>query len=867
MANTSSGSRKTKSGSAKKSTAAGKRGAGGAGTRNGGKNMQQARHPVRREIGAVVCGFLGMFAFLGYFSIDAIFIKVLKNFVGGLIGWGFYVLPPALVLAAVVLGFHGGKPVVKRTLCILLVPIIFGATAHLLFCKTPYSFSGNFISLVKSLYTEGSAMACGGLFAGMLSMGMEALFSVYGAFPILLALLLFALMVSVNLSFAKIGAWVNGRERLEYEQPEPEPEPEVLKIRGRHPIETGKEAQLQRPRTAPIIDIPLDGDTAPEPREEKTGFFNRSPRVKRPDEVISEEEISVPPVVPADMPPAVSTPITPVRPSEIVSRSADQNPVVTKISRDEIEAEKAAVMSEIDKAAAKDTEEYMFPPLDLLKRSRPVTSDCRDEIAENHERLESTLHSFGVAANIVGETRGPTVTRYDLELDAGVKLAKLTGLSGDIALSLGVANVRIAPIPDRISTVGIEVPNKVVSVVCLRDILESQAFRTAKSSLTFAIGKDISGTCICGDVSKLPHMLIAGTTGSGKSVCINSLLLSLMYKATPEELRLIMIDPKMVELGIYNGIPHLFVPVVTDAKKAAGALQWAVVEMLKRYRIFSETGVRSLKGYNEHQKSVGGEIIPQVVIVVDELADLMLCAAKDVEESICRVAQMGRAAGMHLIIATQRPSADVITGLMKANIPSRIAFAVSSALESRIILDATGAEKLIGTGDMLYFPVGSGKPTRIQGAFVSDAEREQVVDFLKNSAQVQYSDEVIAEIEKAAAEKDSAEEEKGANGNGAPDAAFPDCDELLPQAVDVLFETKQASVSMLQRRLKLGYSRAARIVDQMESLGIVGPFEGSKPRALLINRQQWLEMQQIHGTAPTERFATESEFGVDGEDL
>ncbi len=465
-------------------------------------------------------------------------------------------------------------------------------------------------------------------------------------------------------------------------------------------------------------------------------------------------------------------------------------------------------------------------------------------MAFNRERLETTLKSFGVSASIVGVIRGPTVTRYDLELDAGVKLNKLTNLAGDLALSLGVPSVRIAPIPDKISTVGIEVPNKIVSTVYLHDIIGSPEFKNAPSKLTFAIGKDIGGKNIVGNIAKLPHLLIAGTTGSGKSVCMNSLILSLLYKSAPDEVRLIMIDPKMVELGIYNGIPHLYVPVVTDSKKASGALQWAVVEMLKRYRLFSEVGVRDIFGYNAYQKSIGEKILPQVVIVIDELADLMLVASKEVEESVCRVAQMGRASGMHLVIATQRPSADVITGLMKANIPSRIAFAVSSAMESRIILDTQGAEKLIGSGDMLYFPLGAGKPIRIQGAFVSDEERERVINFIKTSSDAQYNEEIMSHIEKAA-------EEKG-NGEGKPGASDPAStyDELLPQAVEVIFETKQASVSMLQRRLKLGYSRAARLIDQLEEIGVVGPFEGSKPRQILITFEQWQEMQFVSGTAP-----------------
>ena len=483
-----------------------------------------------------------------------------------------------------------------------------------------------------------------------------------------------------------------------------------------------------------------------------------------------------------------------------------------------------------------------------------------DALFQRHD--DAVHHSFGIGASVTEITRGPTVTRYDLELEAGVKLSKLTNLAGDLALSLGVVSVRIAPIPDKISTVGVEVPNKVVSTVYLRDIIDSPAFQNAASKLSFAIGKDIGGNCIVGNIAKLPHMLIAGTTGSGKSVCMNSLILSLLYKATPDEVRLIMIDPKMVELGIYNGIPHLYIPVVTDPKKAAGSLQWAVVEMMKRYRLFSEIGVRDLKGYNTYKTRLGEPTIPSVVIVIDELADLMMTAAKEVEESICRIAQMGRAAGMHLIIATQRPSADVITGLMKANIPSRIAFAVSSALESRIILDNPGAEKLIGMGDMLYAPIGTGKPLRVQGSFVSDEEREEVVRFIKQNSEAQYSDDIIAQIEKSAAEADK-------KSGPAPEADKPaksDYDELLPQAVDVILETKQASVSMLQRRLKLGYSRAARMVDQMEEMGIVGPFEGSKPRKILITKQQWQEMQYVQGTAPSEVLQAQTDFADDNEE-
>ena len=390
-------------------------------------------------------------------------------------------------------------------------------------------------------------------------------------------------------------------------------------------------------------------------------------------------------------------------------------------------------------------------------------------------------------------------------------------------------------------------PNKQVTPVLIRDVIESREFTEHKSKVAFALGRDIGGRNIVGDIERLPHVLIAGTTGSGKSVCTNSLIVSLLYKSTPDEVRFIMVDPKMVELAPYNGIPHLLIPVVTDPKKAAGALQWAVFEMMKRYKTFSEHGVKKLEEYNKLAKaSEDLETLPSVVVVIDELADLMLVAAKEVEESICRVAQMGRAAGVHLVIATQRPSADVITGLMKANIPSRIAFAVASSLESRIILDNTGAEKLVGKGDMLYAPLGQGKPVRVQGCFISPEEIEQVVQFVKQSGEAHYDNEVIAKIEESLQEK-----EKGGKGAGAaaPEAGEEE-DELLPAAVEVVLETGQASVSMLQRRLKLGYSRAARLVDQMEERGIVGPFEGSKPRQLLITREKWQEMQMGGAPAP-----------------
>ena len=553
-------------------------------------------------------------------------------------------------------------------------------------------------------------------------------------------------------------------------------------------------------------------------------------------------------VAPLDLEKAADIAGVQIRSADMDEAAGPKKPEKLKIDKD---AEAAAVAQEIAAGEEEDKPEYIYPPVELLNASGDETYSGDGDQDEMEAQLESAIRSFGVGASIVGAVHGPTITRYELKLEQGVKLNKITNLAGDIALSLGVKSVRIAPVPDKISTVGVEVPNKSVRTVWLGDLVDSDEFRSSKYKLCVALGKDIGGNVIVSNLAKMPHLLIAGTTGSGKSVCVNSMILSLLYKSTPDEVRMIMIDPKMVEFVVYNGMPHLYVPVVTDAKKAAGALQWAVVEMLKRYRLFSEAGVRELSAYNAIQKDHGEETLPQVVIFIDELADLMMVASKEVEESVCRVAQMGRAAGMHLVIATQSPRADVITGLMKANIPSRIALSVSGPLESRIILDQQGAEKLLGNGDMLYSPIGS-KPIRLQGAFVTDEEREEIINFVKKEAEAEYSDEILAEIEKAAADKDAknapAEEESSGKS---------DYDELLPQAVDVIFETKQASVSMLQRRLKLGYSRAARLIDQLEEVGVVGPYEGSKPRQIVITKEQWQEMQYSHGTAPVDTIAHE----------
>ncbi|MBR5011802.1 MAG: DNA translocase FtsK, partial [Clostridia bacterium] len=436
-------------------------------------------------------------------------------------------------------------------------------------------------------------------------------------------------------------------------------------------------------------------------------------------------------------------------------------------------------------------------------------------------------------------SRGPTVTRYELQPCAGVKISKITNLADDIALNLATAGVRIeAPIPNK-AAVGIEVPNKSSNVVGVREIIESPMFTGSKSKLTVALGRDIAGNAVVTDIAKMPHGLIAGATGSGKSVCINSIIMSILYKATPEEVKLLMIDPKVVELGVYNGIPHLLVPVVTDPRKAAGALGWAVTEMEQRYTMFAQNGVRDLAGYNklvDNNPDLELTKMPQIVIIIDELADLMMTAPSEVEDSINRIAAKARAAGMHLLIATQRPSVDVVTGVIKANIPSRIAFAVSSQVDSRTILDMAGAEKLLGRGDMLFNPVGCSKPNRLQGCFVSDEEVEAVVDYIKGDHSCEYDEDVMQEIERQAAVEKK-------NKTSAGEASLDDDDPMLNAAIETVVELGQASTSMLQRKLKLGYARAARLIDIMEERGVVGPYEGSKPRQVLMTKEMLLEKQ------------------------
>ena len=794
----------------------------------------EPQRTYRREIGAVVCLLLALCVAVSYFSAEAFFLNIFSTVLKGCFGYGYWLAAAVLAVAGVNLLRHRERPVALRTVCTLLLPLIVGVLGHVLLCSHGYALG---VEMLGELWRDGQTLLCGGVVSGLVAAALLLGFGKIVSVIVFAVLLIVCVFGAFHLSPAKMAESIRQQRqaRLAEEEEEEEDDEDQLPIR----MDIRNVPMRKKGGRRSAIDIPLDDEPTsqqplPDLSEEKKSFFTqKSDDVRTPDQVLRGGDA-----------PKTEQPAAAPAPEKKKRRSKTD-----ELSRQEVKEAAEEVSRVIEDELAEPEETYQYPPITLLTEN--TDSNCAEagaELRNNSRRLAETLRSFGVEARAGEVVHGPSVTRYEFTLDQGVKLSKITNLSEDIALALGASGVRIAPIPNKISVVGIEVPNRAVSAVRVREVIESRAFTDHPSSVAFAVGKDIGGHHIVGSISDLPHVLIAGTTGSGKSVCTNSLIVSLLYKATPEEVRFIMVDPKMVELAPYNGIPHLLIPVVTDPKKAAGSLQWAVFEMMKRYKLFSEKGVKKLSEYNAlAENDPEMKKLPTVVVVIDELADLMLVAAKEVEESICRVAQMGRAAGMHLVIATQRPSADVITGLMKANIPSRIAFAVASSLESRIILDAPGAEKLVGKGDMLYFPLGTGKPQRVQGCFITPEEIERVVNFVKESGETNYSNEVMEKIEEAIRK-----EEKGGKG-AQPESSGDDGDELLPAAVEVVLETGQASVSMLQRRLKLGYARAARLVDQMEQRGIVGPFEGSKPRQLLIDRAKWQEMQMA-GSQPEPAF-------------
>ena len=729
----------------------------------------------------------------------------MHSFFFGLFGVLAYIFPVFLLVISVLFALDklNGKYAVRvaeggiLSLLVLATIDIFGAHPE----------GQSFTEHLTVAYKNGIELKSGGFFGALIGEPIHMAFGHTGAIVTVFLLIFIFLMLSTGTTLIALYRNIS--------KP-------VKKIE-----QTVQETYKERFRRSDI-DIPLD-ETPPTPAE----TANMSDKQRKVISAYRGEDIGD--IV--DDIPDESESITvedALRAAKTEAKAKDDP--ASKQARDEAFIETAEAAENIPM----EHEDYKYPPIDLLK-GLPAKSPAAEqaELENTAQRLVNALKSFGVETRIVDISRGPTVTRYELQPSAGVKISKITNLADDIALNLATAGVRIeAPIPNK-AAVGIEVPNKASNVVHIREILESSSFTGSKSKLTMALGKDIGGNAIVGDIAKWPHGLIAGATGSGKSVCINSIIMSILYKAKPDEVKLIMIDPKVVELGIYNGIPHLLVPVVTDPRKAAGTLGWAVSEMEKRYKMFAASNVRDLDGFNrlaENDEDL--QKLPRIVIIIDELADLMMTAPKEVEDSINRIAAKARAAGMHLIIATQRPSVDVVTGVIKANIPTRVAFAVSSQIDSRTILDHAGAEKLLGRGDMLYSPIGATKPSRIQGCFVSDEEVEAVTDFVKQDHTAEYNQEVMDEIERQAAFD---KKDKGAVSSDGDDAG--DSDPMLNAAIEVVIENGQASTSMLQRRLKLGYARAARLVDEMEERGIVGPYEGAKPRQVLITREQWMEQK------------------------
>ncbi len=705
-----------------------------------------------------------------------------------------------------------------------------------------------------SFWTEATKNFGGGAIGSLIGFPLVFLAKQTGASIIIIAIMLISFIAMTDFVITKkIASLVRKSRESGRRKADEEPLPETA---PNHPVTEDVSKKKKKNRFTDAAEDIVPGDTAssyeslPDAVEKlpKTGETTTKSDYAEINIYTEKREKPIKPFTPPKETPIDTDIITP---DTIESEDLPESEVIVKPKR--LEGE---IPVEINRENVEIP--YTFPETTLLNNVDPGDDRTNPQaLRELSVKLVETLKSFNIDVKVLEISKGPAITRFELQPTAGVRVSKITSLADDIALSLAATAVRIeAPIPGK-AAIGIEIPNDSVATVSARDVLESKEFAESKSKLSIALGRDIAGKCIVGDIAKMPHVLIAGATGSGKSVCINSLIASILYKASPNEVKLIMIDPKVVELSVYNGIPHLLIPVVTDPRKAAGSLNWAVQEMTTRYKFFADEGVRDLKGYNALMEKEGRPRLPQIVIIIDELADLMMVAPKDVETYICRLAQLARAAGMHLVIATQRPSVNVITGVIKANIPSRIAFAVSSYIDSRTILDTNGAEKLLGRGDMLYYPMGANKPTRVQGAFISDEEVERLVEFVKKDSEAVYDEDVLEQLEKA--------------GEGSSDGPEEDeakeADSLLPQAIEIVIDSGQASVSLVQRKLSVGYARAGRLVDQMEARGIVGPSEGSKPRRVLVTKAEYLAMLEgtgLSGAKETQEDETDGDVIIPG---
>lgn len=773
------------------------------------------------------------------------------NFVFGLFGVCSYAWPLMLIYLAVM--FTLNKPLGSVIVNLLGISAFIAFLSGIVHVAWDNVSTGKLLEQIKYVWELRATVTVksGGVLGAIVGGGFDALAGKTGALIILIIIDILILMLLTGTTLIgvfnffskpvkKVGTYTE--EKIEQgieRQKQRREEPKEFKI-----------PPVKKDKFVPIDVGPEPTPAFGEEKEPDTIFVEELAGNSQSEEKEAETHIdSILKGMASNQEPDLPIHITKTQPKPFAP------PVAAKPPKNPAEAQ-------IKTESAAPVKKYQKPTMDCLSLADNSSAMNYDqELKANAQKLEETLVSFGVRTKLVDICRGPSVTRYELQPAPGVKISKITGLSDDIALALASSGVRIeAPIPNK-SAVGIEVPNKSRATVSLREIIETSQYeaQVAKSKLSVAMGKDITGETIIADLAKMPHILIAGTTGSGKSVCLNSMIVSILYNATPDEVKLLMIDPKQVEFTVYNGIPHLLVPVVSDPKKAAGALGWAVTEMLKRYKMFSEKNVRDIKGYNRLAKTDDTiEAMPQIVIFIDELSDLMMAAPNEVEDAICRLAQMARAAGMHLVIATQRPSVDVITGIIKANIPSRVALSVSSQVDSRTIIDTAGAEKLLGNGDMLFNPVGVSKPVRVQGCFLSDSEVETVVKFIKNQEESSYDDQIMEDIERHAV----IEKKKGSSAAASDEADESGSgDEMLPKAIEVVVENQMASTTLLQRKLKLGYARAARLMDSLEEKGIVGPFEGSKPRKVLISKQQWMEMNALANASP----ARERPYGEEDE--
>lgn len=805
------------------------------------QQRMEAKMKSRNQTFAIIMFAIAIFLFCLVLIPGENFWNGMHMVLMGMFGTCSVLWPILLTYISIVTALEKPMNTISTKIALSIVIIVLFCAAVYIFGTPELPKNESYWQQMIGQYVDGISRKGAGLFGGLLGIPFVAALGSIGAKIVIVLLLFVAIMILTGTSLIQLFRAISRPVEVVRES-----------VGTREEREERRQQRRVRSTGAGNIDIELDPTALPShpviSPNARNSVPERNDKLERLEKACSAPEpvLEVEPLINGQSIEPAPAPQEDNGAAAAVAAFAMRNK--KKLDRPAVERTPPPSVPVGNREESGEAEGYLFPPLNLLQPSTLANEEnIAGELKSNGQMLVDTLKSFGVQTKIVDISRGPAVTRYELQPAAGVKISKITNLSDDIALNLAASGVRIeAPIPGK-AAVGIEVPNKIINVVKMRELVESADFTSAKSKLTVTLGRDIAGNVTLADLAKMPHVLIAGSTGSGKSVCINSLIISLLYKSTPDEVRFLMVDPKVVELGIYNGIPHLLVPVVTDPRKAAGALNWAVNEMLDRYKRFAEHNVRDLQGYNhmvqalppEENKNPDGSIrlekMPQIVIIIDELADLMMAAPNEVEDSICRLAQMARAAGMHLVIATQRPSVDVITGIIKANIPSRIAFAVSSMVDSRTILDMGGAEKLLGRGDMLFSPVGSAKPVRVQGCFVTDGEIESVVNYVKNAQDAGYDQNVIEEIEKNAV----AERGKGAMEGEGEDA---DSDPKLMEAVKCVVEAGQASTSLLQRRLHLGYARAGRLIDDMEQMGVVGPHEGSKPRQVLITYQQWLEM-------------------------